>query len=87
ICRYNIDTAPGKTSRCTFQDDFFWGIRKMKIMERDEGMNTLASLKQSIEDSEASLRQLKQTIEVVDARLRQHSQRAASETFSSNCER
>ncbi|MGZ4965392.1 MAG: hypothetical protein ACXWC8_22790 [Limisphaerales bacterium] len=56
-------------------------------MERDEGMNTLASLKQSIEDSEASLRQLKQTIEVVDARLRQHSQRAASETFSSNCER
>lgn len=41
-------------------------------MNSDERMNSLASLKQSIIDSEASLRQMKQTIEVVDARLRRH---------------
>ncbi len=55
-------------------------------MDRDEGMNSLALLKQSIEDSEATLRQMKQTIEVVDARLKQHSQTQPCETFSSNRE-
>jgi prefoldin subunit 5 len=39
-------------------------------MQRDEGTKNIASLKQSIQDSEASLRQLKQTIEAVDARLK-----------------
>lgn len=46
-------------------------------MDSDDRINSLASLKQSIMDSEASLRQMKQTIEVVDARLRQHSEHHA----------
>jgi hypothetical protein len=39
-------------------------------MDTYEGTESLASLKQSIHDSEVSLRKMKETIEVVDARLR-----------------
>jgi hypothetical protein len=46
----------------------------MHNMDPDEGLNNLASLKYSIQQSEASIRQMKQTIEVVDARLRRSPQ-------------
>ena len=46
----------------------------MHTMDSDESADeNLASLKNSIQQSEASIRQMKQTIQVLDARLR-HSQ-------------
>jgi hypothetical protein len=42
----------------------------MISVDADESMKNLASLKQSLQDSEAFLRQMKQTIQVVDARLK-----------------
>jgi hypothetical protein len=42
-------------------------------MDSDDDMNRLASLKQSIAESDACLRETKQTIEAVDARLKLHS--------------
>jgi len=47
-------------------------------MDADEAQKNLASLQQSIQDSEASLRQLKQTIQAVDARLKHADHRAES---------
>jgi hypothetical protein len=56
-------------------------------MDPDEGMNSVASLKQSIRDSEASLRQMKQTIRVVDARLKQQSHADTNKPRSAKMER
>jgi hypothetical protein len=39
-------------------------------VEADDRSETLDSLRQSIEDSEESLREMRHTIEVVDARLK-----------------
>lgn len=53
-------------------------------MDLDEGIESLASLKQSIQDSEASLRQMKETIAVVRARLKQQSQTAPNGPGAAN---
>jgi hypothetical protein len=54
-----------------FQDDSSFESCKMNSMDSRDDANSLAALKESIRESELSLRQMKETIETVDARLKQ----------------